>query len=75
MATPEINTYSPANKKVRKILLIIAPVLAVSSLFLIFFGSNMFDAAGDLLMLIVFIDLGIVAWLAKKAYNCLFYLY
>jgi hypothetical protein len=69
MAEPEINTYSPGNKKVRKILLIIAPVLAVSSLFLIFFGSNMFDAAGDLLMLIVFIDLGIVAWLAKKAYN------
>ncbi|MCX6334206.1 MAG: hypothetical protein NT092_07875 [Bacteroidia bacterium] len=69
MAEPEVDGYSPRNKKTRKILLIIASVMAVTSFLLIILGENWFEAVGDLLMFLVLIDLGIVIGLTKKAYN------
>jgi hypothetical protein len=69
MPEPEIDNYSPKNKKTRKILLITAAVLVVISFLLIILGQNIIAGIGDLLISLVFIDLVIVILLTKRAYN------
>jgi hypothetical protein len=69
MAEPEINNYSPWNKKLRKTLLIIAAALTLITVILFVIPIGIPSKILGILIFLVCIDIIILVWSTKKYYN------